>query len=182
LAESPTDVAPPPSPPPPQPSAIAEESALLGAAMQRLRERDDAAGALALLDEHDRRFGATGVLTDEATTTRVEALLRAGAFSRALTLLDGLAPRLTGRGRELRATRGELRADAGRCAEAVADFEALLSGGTPPDVIGERALYGRAACHARLGEHDAARADLEAYLAQFPAGRYAGRARAALEP
>ena len=50
--------------------------------------------------------------------------------------------------------------------------------------LGQRvvfALYGRAACHARLGDVEEARSDLEAYVTRFPAGRYAARARAALE-
>jgi hypothetical protein len=182
---APADVAPPPAPEPARPSAIAEESALIGAALRRLRETDDAAGALALLDDHDARFGSTSPLADEAATIRVEALLRIGSLARALALLDKLTPRPAGRGRELLATRGELRAEAARCSEALADFEPLLAAEGKPegarDLIFERALYGRAACRARLGEHDAARADLETYLARFPAGRFAARARAALD-
>jgi hypothetical protein len=160
-------------------SAIAEEAALVGAALRKLREQGDATGALALLDEHDLRFAATGALSDEAGTTRVEALLRLGRHARALALLDARAPRPTGRGRELLATRGDLRADAGRCPEAVVDFDAVLNDDAA-DGIAERALYGRAACRSRLGAVDAARADLEDYVARFPSGRFAARARAAL--
>jgi hypothetical protein len=152
----------------------------VGGALRRLRERDDAAGALALLDERDARFGGAGLLGDEARSTRVEALLRLGEHARALALLDAAAPRPTGRGRALLVTRGELRAAAGRCREAVADF-ALLADGATDDEPAARALYGRAACRGRLGEGDAARADLEEYLARFPAGRDAARARAALD-
>lgn len=177
---APPDVVPPPAPEPARPSAIAEESALIGAALRRLREADDAAGALELLDDHDARFGNTGALADEATTTRVEALLRSGSLGRALALLDTMAPRPTGRGRELLATRGELRAEAARCQEALADFEQLLADEGARDVVSERALYGRASCRARLDENDAARGDLETYLARFPAGRFSARARAAL--
>ena len=79
------------------------------------------------------------------------------------------------------ASRGELRADAGRCAEARADFDAVLSGDAPDDGVVERALYGRAACRERAGDREGARANLEAYLARFPAGRLrADPARAAL--
>jgi hypothetical protein len=177
---APPDLAPPSAAEPARQSAIAEESALIGAALRRLREADDAAGALALLDDHDVRFGSTGALANEAATTRVEALLRTGSLKRALVVLDGLSPRPAGRGRELLATRGELRAEAGRCSEALADFEPLLADDGARDLISERALYGRAACRARLGENDAARADLETYLARFPSGRFAARARAAL--
>lgn len=185
VAEAPApELAPPPAAAaPPRPSVIAEESALLGAAMRRLREQDDAVGALALLDEHDARFGRAGALGGESNTTRVEALLRLGRLDRALELLDALAPRPRGRDRDLLATRGELRADAGRCPEALTDFEAVLESGddSARDLAAERALYGRAGCKARLGERDAARADLEAYLSRFPQGQYAARARAALD-
>ena len=126
---------------PPAVSAIAEEAALVGAALRKLREQDDAAGALALLDARDARFGAAGTLADEARTTRVEALLRLGQHGRALALLDAAAPRPSGRGRALLATRGELRADAGRCREADADFDALLADDAASDDIGRaRAL------------------------------------------
>jgi hypothetical protein len=174
------ELAPPAATPAPGPSAIAEEAALVGAALRRLREQRDPAGALALLDEHDGRFSQTGALSDEARTTRVEALLRLGEHGRALALLDQHAPRPSGRGRELLASRGELRADAARCHEALADFDALLEDDTISDGVTERALYGRAACRARLGAGDDARADLEAYVIRFPAGQFVARARAAL--
>jgi tetratricopeptide (TPR) repeat protein len=178
-AAAPAPDVPPPSARPARSSVIAEEAALVGAALRKLREQDDATGALALLDEHDLRFAAAGALSEEAGTTRVEALLRLGRHARALALLDARAPRSTGRGRELLATRGELRADAGRCREALVDFAAVLDDDAA-DGIAERALYGRAACRSRLGAVDAARADLEDYVARFPSGRFAARARAAL--
>jgi hypothetical protein len=181
-APVPPDVTPSAAAPAPTPSAIAEEAALVGAALRKVREHDDAAGALALLDERDVRFGAAGTLADEARTTRVEALLRLGQHARALALLDSAAPRPSGRGRALLVTRGELRADAGRCRGADADFDALLADDATSDDTTERALYGRSACRARLGESDGARADLEAYLTRFPGGRFADRARAALDP
>jgi hypothetical protein len=180
-AAEPTPIAPAPVPPALAPSAIAEEASLVGRALRLVREHDDATGALALLDEREARFGAAGLLSDEARTTRVEALLRLGQRARALALLDTATPRPTGRGRAQRAARGELRADAGRCREAIADFDALLDDGATSDDLAERALYGRAACLAQLGETDAARADLEAYVERFPSGRNAARARAALE-
>ena len=172
--------APPPAVAPARPSAIAEEAALLGAALRELREQDDAAGALALLDEHDGRFSSSGALLDEASTTRIEALLRLGRHAQALARLVAQALRPAGRGRELLASRGELRADAGRCAESITDFDALLADDGATDGAAERALYGRAACRARTVDAAAARADLESYLARFPTGRFADRARTAL--
>jgi hypothetical protein len=165
----------------PTPSAIAQEAALVGGALRRLREGGDAMGALSLLDQRDARFGVGGKLADEARTARVEALLRLGERERALALLDAAAPLPRGRGRALLATRGELRADAGRCREAVADFDVLLADDAASDDAAERALYQRAACRARLGDSEAASADLETYLERFPMGRDAARARAALD-
>ncbi|HEX4406093.1 MAG TPA: hypothetical protein VH560_14745 [Polyangia bacterium] len=174
------DRAPPVAAEPPRPSAIAREAAVLGAALQKLRDEGDAAGALALLDAHDAEFAATGLLADEAGTTRVEALLRLGQRARALALLDARVLPPSGRARALLASRGELRADAGRGAEARADFDALLSDDALDDDVIERALFGRAACRARAGDANGARSDLDAYLARFPDGRYATRARASL--
>jgi hypothetical protein len=163
------------------PSALREEARLLASALRRLREEDDPAGALALLDEHTRRFGDAGPLADEARTTRIEAWLRSGDRGSALAALDTLMLRPWGRARALRAARADLRAEAGRCAEALTDFEALLaSDAAAGDAIAERALFGRASCLARQGDADAARADLERYLARFPGGANAERARAAL--
>ncbi len=164
-----------------RPSTMAREAALLGAALRRLRDEGDAAGALVVLDAHDAEFAATGALADEASTTRVEALLRLGRHAEALALLDAQTLRATGRGRDLLASRGELRADAGRGPEAFADFDAVLADDATADVAAERALYGRAACRARGGDADAARADLTTYLARFPGGRFVSRARLALD-
>jgi hypothetical protein len=179
----PTELDPPvqqAAPPAPGPSALAREAALVGAALRKLREQDDAQGALTLLDAHDGQFAAAGALADEVRTTRIEALLRLGRHPRALALLDAQSPRPTGRERELLAVRAELRADAGRCVEALADFDALLTD-DGSDAVAERALYGRAACRARTGDAEGARADLRACIAGFPEGRFASRARAALE-
>jgi hypothetical protein len=168
-----------PTPEATPPSALHEEAAILSGALRRLREENDAAGALALLDEHDRRFGDTGPLADEARATRVEAWLKTGKRALALSALEPLMLRPWGRGRALRAARADLRAEAGRCNEAIVDFDALLAGDTS-DAITERALFGRASCRAAAGDAAASRADLERYLSRFPSGAYATRARAAL--
>jgi hypothetical protein len=161
-------------------SALAEESGLLSAALRKLRNDGDAAGALALLDQHDARF-ARAALAPEASLARIEALMKVRRNDDALSLLDGMAPAPIGIGRELLIARAELRAAAGRCTTATPDFDLLLRGVPASDSITERALWGRASCRARGTDATGARDDLERYLSDFPAGRFAGRARAALD-
>ena len=62
------------------------------------------------------------------------------------------------------------------CAFAVADFDRIVVERTPQS-FAERALYGRAACRARLGDEAGAKSDLAEYLRRFPAGRFASEAR-----
>ena len=64
-------------------------------ALAALRRDKDAGAALALLDEHDRRF-PRGELAGEATRARVEALLGERRLDEALALLENLG---TGRAR-----------------------------------------------------------------------------------
>jgi len=59
-----------------------------------------------------------------------------------LGLLDGLALTTAGVGREMLVARAELRAEKGRRAAALNDFNSLLSADAPPDAVSERALYG----------------------------------------
>ena len=167
----------PPPAPPPSPSALAQESRLLAGAIHKLRQEHDPGQALAMLDEHRARFAAKGALEPEANVTRIEALLRLGRHDQALGLLDGLALTRAGVGREMLVARAELRAEKGRRAVALNDFNSLLSADAPPDLITERALYGRATCRAQMGDGTGARADLEDYLARFPTGRFADQAR-----
>jgi hypothetical protein len=181
-AISPPAVEPEPSPaerPAPIASPLAEESALLTTALRKLRQEHDPRGALALLDQHNVRF-AGGPLRTEAELVRVEALLQDGRRGDALRLLDPLKAPWSGRRRDLLVSRGELRAQAGRCAEAMVDFGVVLSGETRDDAIAERALHGRASCRSRRGDATGARADLEQYLARFPEGRFAADARRSL--
>lgn len=174
----PTDTQPPPAAAAPG-SALAAESAMLGRALTHLRQRHDAAEALAELDRYGARF-PSGVLSAEAERTRVDALLTAGRLDEA----RGILARLTlGSGRrdlELRVIRAELTAGSrGSCAAALRDYEAALTesrGGT----LGARALWGRAACKSRLGDDAGARLDLADYLQRFPAGPHAGLAAARL--
>ena len=154
-------------------SPLAQESKLLSEALRKLRQDDDPRGALALLDEHDARF-ATGTLAAEATLARIEALIRTRRNGDALALLDGAAPSPSGSGRDLLIARAELRAAAGRCAAASADFDLLLKANRPLDAITERGLWGRASCRA-TADAAGARSDLEDYLTSFPGGRFAAK-------
>jgi TolA-binding protein len=56
----------------------------------------------------------------------------------------------------------------------------LLAADAPPDLVTQRALYGRATCRAQQGDWAGARTDLEHYLARFPSGRFAAQAHAAV--
>ena len=79
------------------------------------------------------------------------------------------------RSRELLILRGELRAAASRCAEAVTDLGHGLSA-VPADAVDERALFARASCFTRLHQFAAARGELERYQAHFPSGPHAAEA------
>ena len=185
-------VAPPAKPAPPEPEAqaqaqaqvqvseeaILKESQALGAAMARLRQAHDPAGALTLLDSYRQQF-PHGLLQPEAELLRINALLGVGKRREALTALDQrpLADD-TPRGMELRVTRGELRAEAGRCAEALTDFTAAI--GQVQGELLERGLYGSSSCRAQGGDPAGARADLTEYLRRFPTGRFSAAARRSL--
>jgi tetratricopeptide (TPR) repeat protein len=158
----------------------ASESQAVGAALRKLRQNHDARGALATLEQYRAAF-PNGRLEVEAGLIRVEALLALGDRAAALRLLDDDASLGRGpRARELLVLRGELRASASRCAEAVGDLGRSLSA-TPHDAVDERALFARASCLSRLHQFDAARSDLEQYRAQFPTGANAAVAASLLQ-
>ena len=174
----------PPPPPRPRRAAPAErhaaedtttEAQLLARALSRLRQAHDPRGALALLDQHTRSY-PRGVLASEALSARLEAVIQLDDRESALRLLDGRSVFPGRLGAEQLLTRAELRASAGRYADALVDFDRLLgpamAAATPGDL--ERALYGRAVCLAQLGRNDRARADLEAYQKRYPQGKHAG--------
>jgi hypothetical protein len=160
------------------PSALANETALLGVALARLRQQRDARGALAALDAYDARL-PHGALRREADAARVDALLLLGRDGEALALLQTLALQTRGRDQELRVVRGELAA-ATSCERAVTDFDGVLAA-APPAALAERALHGRATCLARLGDRPAALRDLRDYLRLYPEGRFAAEARRIVE-
>jgi TolA-binding protein len=157
------------------PSALAQETASLERAVKALRHDHDAATALRAIDDHLHTF-PNGQLHSEAELTRVEALLHLGRKSEALVTLEKIP--LQHAPRELTVIRGELRAEAGRCKEAVRDFASAVDGS---DELAERALVGRADCRSRSGDDAGARADLNHYLERFPDGRFVARAKSALD-
>jgi hypothetical protein len=153
------------------------EAHVLARAISHLRGSHDAAAALEDLADYDRRFPG-GLLDQEVLRIRTEALLDVGRDREALTRLDErAADALT---RPLLLLRGELRARAGRCAEALADLGPLADASQTPAALAGRAIYARASCHAQLGDVAAARADLERYEARFPDGSFHADAAAFL--
>jgi TolA-binding protein len=151
----------------------------LAGAIAKLRQEGEPEQALRILDQYQAQF-KSGTLAPEAATTRIEALLRLGRNREALSLLDARHFDARGAGREMLVARAELRADRGRHAAALADFETVLSGSGQTDALAERASYGRALCRAKTGDRQGARRDFESYLARFPDGRFANQARAAV--
>jgi len=153
------------------------ETALLATAIRKLRRAGDARGALSALDERAAAFPG-GELAPEADLVRVEALLALGERGAALRLLDERAD-APPRARQALLVRGELRAEAGRCADAARDLGMVLSH-PPRDALDARALLARASCRSRLHDYAGARGDLEDYLRGFPGGPDAAQAAAAL--
>lgn len=150
---------------------VTQEATLLREALSVLRHDHDAGRSLALLDDYDRRFGR-GALALEAASTRAQALLALGDQKAALQVLDHLPPATDGQLGSLRVTRGELRSLAGRCRDALLDFDAVCSaqaGAHSPDEVA-RALFGRASCRARLGDAVGAEKDRQRYLQEYPRG------------
>jgi tetratricopeptide (TPR) repeat protein len=154
------------------------EAQVLSEAYRRLRAEDDPAGALGALDEHARRF-PFGALQPEAALARAEALLRLGRRQEGLAAIEAL-PAERGRERERAVVRGELRAGLGRWPQALVDFDYVLAAAIA-DESDERALRGRAACRAHLGDTAGARADLQRYLQRHADAPRAGEVRRALE-
>jgi hypothetical protein len=178
---------PPPPParaaslPPPGPPAAAgargcspgDESALLAQAVDRLRA-GDARGALGHLDVRARAC-PRGLLAEEARIVRIRAHVALGEADAALPLLEAHPLGSDRVSDDLRLLRGELRARTS-CAGAIEDFTAVLAR-TRSDAFAERALAGRAGCHAARGDEAAGAADARAYLARVPGGPRAGAMR-----
>jgi len=111
--------------------------------------------ALDLLDHHASEL-AGNTFAEEALLLRVEAMLALKQQREALALLDRIALAATSSSSVLLVTRGQLRANANRCAEAVADFDVALARNVRPL---KPALEGRAQCKQKLDDAQAAEAD-----------------------
>jgi hypothetical protein len=159
----------PPATAPPN-SVLHEEAALLRSAIESLRVQRRPSDALSAVTEHRRRF-PSGALATDAQMLRVEALIALGRRQEALVALDDQRLAGEGPGGTLQVTRAELLADR-NCSQAIAAFDDLLASATSSPSTIERALRGRAICHARLGDREAAQADWRAYLRRFPDGRF----------
>jgi hypothetical protein len=146
----------------------ASEGVLLARALRRLRHDHDALWALGDLDEYTRDY-PRGNLRREAALARAEVLLALDRNEDALAVLDGVKLEPTGTDRRARLARAELRAQDGRRAEAIGDFDRVLDG-DGDDELAARALFGRAVCRLRGGDLGGARTDLREYVRRFPEG------------
>jgi hypothetical protein len=108
-------------------------------------------------------------LRREASLARAEALLALRRPTEALAALDPLELEIGLADRRATLLRGDLRAGAGRCAQAEIDFTHVLAAGDD-DESAARALYGRGVCRLGRGDAAGARADFQAYSSRFPSG------------
>jgi len=109
-----------------------------------LRQGNDPKGALQILDVYGKTF-SNGVLTAEAKTARVDALLALGRKPQALALLMRFDLATWPRGGELRLLRAELLADKGDCVSALKEFAAVLAN-TKVLTVRARAERGQVRC------------------------------------
>jgi hypothetical protein len=114
----------------------------LSMAIHALRVEHAPQAALALLDLHAGDLEKSSV-SHEALLLRVEAMLKLERQAEVLKLLDATPMAGVAASRALLLARGELRAAAGRCAEAVSDFDLVL---VQTQGRNRRALAGRAKC------------------------------------
>jgi hypothetical protein len=136
----------------------------LSEAIHALRVERSPGTALFLLDRHATQLGKSA-FAHEALLLRVEAMLALGRKDEVLRLLDGAALTDVAASRSLLVTRGELRATANRCADALGDFDFVLARSKQAD---RQALFGRALCRKKLGDSAGAQADVERYRREFP--------------
>ncbi len=165
--EGPAPLAPPvPAPVPATAATTASPAARhLKDVVRALRVEYAPRTALNLLDLHAGDLKGSA-FADEALLLRVEAMLALRQQPEALRLLDEMSLAHTASSSVLLVTRGQLRANANRCAEAVADFDLALARTLRPS---KPALLGRAQCKQKLGDAKAAQADMDRLQREFPA-------------
>lgn len=135
----------------------------LGQAIRALRVEHSPKDALALLDQHSAELHPA--FAHESLLLRVESMLALGLKSQVLWLLDGTSLSGEASSRPLLVTRGELRAAANRCSEAIGDFDRVLAADGQPS---KAALLGRAICRKRLGDAAGAQLDMQRVRQEFP--------------
>jgi hypothetical protein len=172
-SERPAPPAPPaaaPAQPQPTPAPVASAPTHNPAArhlkdvVRALRVEHAPSTALDLLDRHAGELKGNA-FAEEALLLRVEAMLALRQQPEALRLLDGMSLANAASSSVLLVTRGQLRANANRCAEAVTDFDLALARALRPS---KQALLGRAQCQQKLGDAKAARADMDRLHREFP--------------
>jgi hypothetical protein len=170
-AEHPAPPAPPAAAPEPAPPAPALSASVRPPAARHLKDvvralRIERAPrtALDLLDRHAQEL-AGNAFAEEALLLRVEAMLALNRQPEVLRLLDGTSLANAATSSMLLVTRGQLRANARRCAEAVADFDLALARAIRPS---KQALLGRAQCKKELGDPKGAQLDLDRLHHEYP--------------
>lgn len=156
------------------PNTLAQEAALLERAVKAVRQNP--AGALVALDEHQVRF-PNGQLAAEARRLRLDALIAMSRHEEAAAHARELGKRTPARALELVVVEGEQLMAAGRHRAALSRFERALADGAT-GVLAERAFFGRVSTRRALGDALGARTDAQAYLQRFPNGRHAAEVRA----
>jgi hypothetical protein len=135
----------------------------LNQAIRALRVEHSPKNTLALLDQHSAELHQA--FAHESLLLRVDAMLALGQQTQVLWLLDGMSLPNEATSRTLLVTRGQLRAAANRCPEAIADFDHALANGGQPS---KPALLGRALCKDRLGDSAGAQLDRQRLRQEFP--------------
>jgi hypothetical protein len=180
VIEEPKPVPPRPATPPPVPAARpgdGDEVRLVSEAMRAWRA-GDSKGALGAIEDYENLYPA-GHFGAEVLLVKVDALQALGRSAEALRILRYTELAKLPRSVELQVIRGELSAKDGNCDEAVVDLDQVLRH-EPGERLGERALYARASCRARLGDEVGAETDLRLYLLRYPNGPHASAVRRAL--
>jgi hypothetical protein len=154
-----------------------DEVRLVAEAMRAWRA-GDAKAALGSIEDYENLY-PDGHFAPEVLLVKVDSLQTLGRAAEALRILRSTELGKLPRSIELQVIRGELAANDGTCAEAVVDLDQVLRH-EPGERLGERALYARASCRARLGDEVGAETDLRLYLLRYPNGPHASAVRRAL--